>query len=90
MVVCSVVGYFIAKTRNRIIAVEMDPVCVSACGYYAKTLGEVLDLAKQSAEVSHNHPEGIKGAQAIASAIFLLANIKQKRQYTITSNKLWL
>ena len=27
--------------------------------------------AKQSAEVTHNHPEGIKGAQAIASAIFL-------------------
>jgi ADP-ribosylglycohydrolase len=44
---------------------------VSACGYFATTLDEALDLAKLSAEVSHNHPEGIKGAQAIASAIFL-------------------
>jgi ADP-ribosylglycohydrolase len=44
---------------------------VSACGYFAKSLDEALHLAKLSAEVSHNHPEGIKGAQAIASAIFL-------------------
>ena len=51
---------------------------VSPCGYYAKTLGEVLDLAKQSAEVSHNHPAGIKGAQAIASAIFLARQHKTK------------
>ena len=44
---------------------------VSACGYFAQSLDEALHLAKLSAEVSHNHPEGIKGAQAIASAIFL-------------------
>jgi ADP-ribosylglycohydrolase len=44
---------------------------VSACGYFATTLDEALHLAKLSAEVSHNHPEGIKGAQSIASAIFL-------------------
>ena len=44
---------------------------VSACGFFAKSLDEALHLAKLSAEVSHNHPEGIKGAQAIAAAIFL-------------------
>ena len=44
---------------------------VSACGFFAQSLDEALHLAKLSAEVSHNHPEGIKGAQAIASAIFL-------------------
>ena len=44
---------------------------VSACGFFAESLDEALHLAKLSAEVSHNHPEGIKGAQAIASAIFL-------------------
>ena len=44
---------------------------VSACGFFAQSQDEALDLAKLSAEVSHNHPEGIKGAQAIASAIFL-------------------
>lgn len=44
---------------------------VSACGYFATTLDEALHLAKLSAVVSHNHPEGIKGAQVIASTIFL-------------------
>lgn len=44
---------------------------VSPCGYAARTFDEALDLAKQSAEVTHNHPEGIKGAQAIAAAIYL-------------------
>ena len=44
---------------------------VSPVGYYAKTLDEALALAKISAEVTHNHPEGVKGAQATAAAIFM-------------------
>lgn len=44
---------------------------VSPCGYFAQTLDEALNLAKQSAELTHNHPEGIKGAQAIAASVFL-------------------
>ncbi len=44
---------------------------VSAVGAFGKSIGEVLELAKLSAEVSHNHPEGIKGAQATALAIYL-------------------
>lgn len=44
---------------------------VSPCGYIAVELDEALALAKASAEVTHNHPEGIKGAQAVAAAIFL-------------------
>lgn len=44
---------------------------VSPCGLLASTLEEALTLAKASAEVTHNHPEGIKGAQAVAAAIFL-------------------
>ena len=47
---------------------------VSPCGYYAKTLEEALELAQISAEVTHNHPEGIIGAQAVAASIFLLRN----------------
>lgn len=53
---------------------------VSPCGFYAKTLPEALDLAEQSAVVTHNHPEGVKGAQAIASAIFLAREGKNKEQ----------
>lgn len=44
---------------------------VSPVGYFAKTLDEALSLAKISAEVTHNHPEGIKGAQSVAAAIFM-------------------
>lgn len=44
---------------------------VSPVGLYAANLPEALDLARISAEVTHNHPEGIKGAQAIAAAVFL-------------------
>lgn len=53
---------------------------VSPVGLYAKTLEETLDLAKRSAEVTHNHPEGNKGAQSIASGIWLLRNGKSKEE----------
>lgn len=52
---------------------------VSPVGFYAQSLEEALDLAKRSAEVTHNHPEGIKGAQAIASAIYLARTGKDKK-----------
>ena len=45
---------------------------VSPCGYYAKSLEEALQLAQISAEVTHNHPEGIIGAQAVAAMIYLV------------------
>ena len=44
---------------------------VSPCGWACDTLEETLALAGASADVTHNHPEGIKGAQATAAAIFL-------------------
>ena len=43
----------------------------SACGWAAHSIEEALDLGKRSAEITHNHPEGIKGAQCVAAAIFL-------------------
>lgn len=53
---------------------------VSPVGYYAKTLEQALALAQVSAEVTHNHPEGIKGAQATAAAIFLARRGKTKKE----------
>jgi ADP-ribosylglycohydrolase len=44
---------------------------VSPVGWAFDTLDETLDQAKKSAEITHNHPEGIKGAQATAGAIFM-------------------
>ena len=53
---------------------------VSPVGYYAQSLEEALALAKVSAEVTHNHLEGIKGAQATAAAIFLARCGKSKQE----------
>ena len=53
---------------------------VSPCGYYGQSMEEVLELAKLSAEVTHNHPEGITGAQAIAAAIYLARRHPSKEE----------
>lgn len=44
---------------------------VSPVGFAGADLNSVLSEAKRSAEVTHNHPEGIKGAQVTAAAILL-------------------
>ena len=44
---------------------------VGVIGWLFNTEEEVLEQAKLSAEITHNHPEGIKGAQAVALAVFL-------------------
>ena len=44
---------------------------VSPCAWVGNTLKEVQDLAYMSAVVTHNHPEGIKGALATGDAIYL-------------------
>jgi ADP-ribosylglycohydrolase len=44
---------------------------VSPVAFAFQTLEEVLKEARASAEVTHNHPEGIRGAQATAAATFL-------------------
>ena len=44
---------------------------VSAAGWLYETMEETRKAARLSSEVTHNHPEGIKGAEATASAIFL-------------------
>jgi ADP-ribosylglycohydrolase len=44
---------------------------VSPVGWAFNSLDQVLFQAKKSAEVTHNHPEGVKGAQATAAVIYL-------------------
>ena len=61
---------------------------VSPCGFAFNSLEETLAMAERSAIVTHNHPEGIKGAQATAAAIFLARNGKSKdeiRDYISTT-----
>lgn len=47
---------------------------VSGCGYAGKSIDEVKALSKAVTEVTHNHPEGLKGAEAVAVAIFMARN----------------
>lgn len=44
---------------------------VSSAGAFSEDKEEAAHFAKISAEISHNHPEGIKGAQAVAVGIFM-------------------
>ncbi|MCQ2089074.1 MAG: ADP-ribosylglycohydrolase family protein [Fibrobacter sp.] len=53
---------------------------VSAVGWAYDTLEEVEKYAEISARVTHNHPEGIKGAKAVAAAIFLGRAGKSKQE----------
>ena len=53
---------------------------VSAVGWCFETLEETERIAKITAEITHNHPEGIKGAQATAAAIFLARTGKTKEE----------
>lgn len=53
---------------------------VSPIGFFYDNLADVLKQAEQSAIITHNHAEGIKGAQAVASAIFLAKNNHSKTQ----------
>lgn len=44
---------------------------VSPCGFAATSLEEALDMAQKVTEVTHNHPEGIRGAKATTAVIWL-------------------
>lgn len=53
---------------------------VAPCGLAAVSMTEALALARTSACVTHNHPEGVKGAQAVAASIFLAKCGKSKSE----------
>lgn len=53
---------------------------VAAAGWMYDTMDETRRIAGLTAEVTHNHPEGIKGAESVASAIFLARNGSSKEK----------
>jgi ADP-ribosylglycohydrolase len=53
---------------------------VSPIAYAYDSLAEILEEAKRSAEVTHNHEEGIRGAQSTVAAIFLARTGHSKEQ----------
>ena len=58
---------------------------VSAIGFYYDDYEEVKRQAKMSAECSHNHEEGIKGAVAVASAIWFARHISGAKRSAVNS-----
>ena len=59
---------------------------VASAGWLYDTLEETREKARLTAEVTHNHPEGIKGAESVAAVIWLARNGKSKqeiREYVI-------
>ena len=53
---------------------------VSACGFAAATLDEAKELSAAVTRVTHDHPEGMKGAEATAAAIFLARSGKSMNE----------
>jgi ADP-ribosylglycohydrolase len=53
---------------------------VSPVGWAFDSLDKVIKQAKASAEVTHNHPEGIKGAVATAGSIYLARTLQSKKE----------
>jgi ADP-ribosylglycohydrolase len=51
---------------------------VSPVGFAFETMEEVLAWSERSAAATHNHPEGIRGAQATAAAIYLARRVQNK------------
>ena len=53
---------------------------ISPVGWVCDTLEETIKLSKLTTEITHNHPEGIKGAEAVAVAIFMARTGSSKEQ----------
>ena len=59
---------------------------VSACGYVGNSIEEVIALSDAVSKVSHNHIEGLKGAQATAVAVYLArtgSSLEQIKDYIV-------
>lgn len=78
-----------SRFRNWLIAPSPRPyhsygngsaMRVAAVGWLFEDLHTVQQVAKATAEVTHDHPEGIKGAQATAAAIYLARTGHSKQQ----------
>lgn len=83
------IGAIIASSTMGNMLIDLKPyksfgngsaMRVSPIGFAFDSLEDVLKEAKRSAVVTHNHREGIKGAQAVASAVFLARTGGNKKQ----------
>ena len=59
---------------------------VSGCGYAANSITEAAELSKAVTEITHNHPEGIKGSEATTVAVYLArtgSSLEEIRNYIV-------
>lgn len=75
--------------EKRVASSNGSAMRVSPVGYAATSLEECLALAKQNAEMTHNSPTGIAGAQAIAVSVFLTRQGKSKAEVKTTIEQLF-
>lgn len=82
-------GKFFEWARRASIFGEAEPynsygngsaMRISPVGWIANNEGEVKQLSKAVTEITHNHPEGLKGAEAVAMCIYLARNGYSKEQ----------
>ena len=82
-------GKFFALARHASATGEAEPynsygngsaMRISPVGWIANNEGEVKQLSKAVTEITHNHPEGLKGAEAVAMCIYLARNGYSKEQ----------
>jgi ADP-ribosylglycohydrolase len=65
---------------NGPLAIKQKVTIVSPIAFYCNSVEDVLEEAKKSSDVTHNHEEGVKGAQAIALATYLAWKGKSKQE----------
>jgi len=73
--ICDCCGDYSDLSRKSAAAMRVSPV-----GFVAKSEEQVKELSRKVTEITHNHPEGIKGAEAIAMCIFLAKSGKTKEE----------
>ena len=60
---------------------------VASIGWFFDTLERTREVARWSAEVTHNHPEGIKGAESVATAVFMARTGSSKQEIKLYVEK---
>ena len=53
---------------------------IGPCGFAAKSIDQAKRLSRAVTEVTHDHPEGLKGAEAVAVSVFLARSGKNKNE----------